>query len=131
MWREHPWLGIGPDNFRLLKWKYMEIPRGDETILANSLYLEFLAGSGVFGLAGFLWVLWEIWRSMIRRFRSASGAAEAAAAGFGLVFLVGFVIHGVVDYFLKFTPTYLLFWVLVGSLCARAARQGEADADRI
>ena len=53
--------------------------------------------------------------------------AVAAAAGVG-----AYLVHGFFDYFLEFTPTYALFWLLAGILAAlatddhpRGARVGE------
>ena len=126
MFAAHPLLGVGPDNFRLLKWKYMDVPKGDETILANSLYLEFLAGSGIAGLAAFGWLMVELARAVLRRSAAASGLEERQLAWFGVAFLTAVLAHGVLDYFLKFTPTFLLFWIVAGLVAA-----GGSDADRL
>jgi hypothetical protein len=122
---ERPLFGVGPDNFRLLKPRYMEIPKGDETILANSLYVEVLAGSGLAGLAALFWLFWELGRAL--RAGTAAGR-EPALARFGVAFVVAYLAHGLVDYFLKFTPTFLLFWLLAGTLAARPRPSGEVDA---
>ena len=121
MFHNRPWLGIGPDNFRLLKWKYMEIPGGDERILANSLYFETLSGSGLIGLASLLWLLIELGRGIAIRYRLSVTPEERAIAYFGIAFFTAFVTHGLVDYFLKFTPTFLLFWIVMGALAPARA----------
>ena len=36
------------------------------------------------------------------------------------VALAAFWLHGFVDYFLEFTPTYALFWLLAGLVVGRA-----------
>jgi hypothetical protein len=120
-----PLLGIGPDNFRLRKWEFMDAPGGDTTILANSLYLEILSGSGVLGFGTFLWLLWEFYRPIAFKAKTTSPSA-AIGAYFGVAYLAGFLSHGFVDYFLKFTPVFLLFWVLLGMLCTDAQRNEEA-----
>ena len=33
---------------------------------------------------------------------------------------VGYAVHGTLDYFLEFTPTYALLWLLAGMLAAAA-----------
>jgi hypothetical protein len=144
MFAAHPLLGVGPDNFRLLKWKYMDVPKGDETILANSLYLEFLAGGGIAGFAAFAWLMIELGRAVLRRTASASGLEERQLSWFGVAFLAAFLAHGAVDYFLKFTPTFLLFWIVAGLQAAGGhgianqplgskvrSASGGSDADRL
>jgi O-Antigen ligase len=128
MFRERPWFGLGPDSFRLLKWKYMDIPGGDDTILANSLYLEFLAGSGIIGLLSLLWLLFEMGRTLWVKVRHAISPADRVIAFFGVTYFLAFLLHGAVDYFLKFTPTFLLFWISLGVACASA---NDPDANRI
>jgi O-Antigen ligase len=118
MFRERPWFGLGPDSFRLLKWKYMDIPAGDETILANSLYLEFLAGSGAIGLLSLLWLLFEMGRALWAKLRQAMSPTDRVTVFYGVTYFLAFLLHGWVDYFLKFTPTFLLFWISFGVVCA-------------
>ena len=43
----HPWLGVGPDNFRHLYGALLGLETWDERIQANNLYLEILADVGV------------------------------------------------------------------------------------
>jgi O-antigen ligase len=128
MFHERPWFGSGPDSFRLLKWKYMDIPAGDDTILANSLYLEFLAGSGIIGLLSLLWLLFEMGRTLWTKVRQTISPADRVIAFYGVTYFLAFLLHGSVDYFLKFTPTFLLFWISLGVACASA---NDPDANRI
>jgi hypothetical protein len=118
MFRERPWFGLGPDSFRLLKWKYMDFPGGDDTILSNSLYLEFLAGSGLIGLLSLLWLLFEIGRILWNKLGHRLSPDDRAIAFYGVAYFLAFMLHGSVDYFLKFTPTFLLFWISLGVVCA-------------
>ncbi len=120
MFLSRPLLGLGPDNFRIRKWEFMDIPVGDETILANSLYLEMLAGSGLLGLVSFLWLLWECGRHLVVRNPVFGSDPSPMTAYFGTAYLLALITHGFLDYFLKFTPTFLLFWLLVGLLCSKA-----------
>jgi O-Antigen ligase len=128
MFRERPWSGLGPDGFRLLKWKYMDIPGGNDTILANSLYLEYLAGSGIIGLLSLLWLLFEMGQALWAKLRQAMSPADRVTVFYGITYFVAFLLHGTVDYFLKFTPTFLLFWISLGVACASA---NDPDANRI
>ncbi len=132
MFLSRPLLGIGPDNFRIRKGEYMEVRKGDQTILANNLYLETLSGSGILGLASLVWLVWEFGRRVAAGISDARCASALFESYFGVAFLAGFLSHGVVDYFLKFTPTFLLFWLVLGSLCARPREvQRSKDEDRL
>ena len=128
---QNPFLGKGPDSFRLLKSKYMDFPAWDETVLANNLYLEILSGNGILGLASFLWLLWEFGRVLAARVVLAGGPLKRSSAYFGAMYLSAFTLHGLVDYFLKFTPTFLLFWLLLGTLCAVGGDNRGTHANRI
>jgi hypothetical protein len=111
MFRQDPVFGAGADNFRLLKWRFMDTPEGDERILANSLYLEFLAGGGITGFTALLWFGAEIIRLLAAAVRRMK---DYQVTVFGVAYFTAFFVHGLVDYFLKFTPTFLLFWIAAG-----------------
>jgi hypothetical protein len=122
LWRAHPILGIGADNFRR---RYQAVltpgPGGeaytDTRIHANSLYFETLADEGLLGVAALV-TLAVAWLRVLRAHaasKHALGLAAALAAG-------AFFVHGTFDYFLEFTPTYGLFWLLLGLTAAAAAR---------
>ena len=116
--RDHPWLGIGPDNFRLTYGRYAGIERADPRVHANNMYLEVLAGSGAIGLAALVWLLWSALRPQIARIRTASGDRLMPATAFLAASLL-IVAHGLVDSFLSFTTTYLMFAVVGGMAFAR------------
>jgi len=124
---DRPLAGVGPDNFRLLKWRYMDVPAGDDTILANNLYLETAAGAGFPGLAALLLLLVETGRLLARLVAQASSPADRAFASFAVAFFAAVVLHGLVDYLLKFTPIFLLFWIFLGMLCAYRPPTAEAN----
>ncbi len=116
---DHPWLGVGPDNFRWRYGAYLGLSRPDTRVHSNNQYLEILAGGG---LAAGLCALWLLWRAgrlthAIRRAANRQTLAlytGAAAAG------AGWLVHGLVDSFLTFTPTYLAGAVVFGLIVAPA-----------
>lgn len=132
LWRQHPWLGVGPDNFRhlwgdalgLADWR----PEGQASVLhSNSLYIEILVTLGLAGGACLAWLLVALARRVLMQLRWLLSPAPIPAPTriAGVSWLLGlaaalavFLIHGFFDYFLEFTPTYLLWWILVGSLAA-------------
>ena len=99
--RRRPVVGSGPDNFRLLYGRVAGSIDSDTRIRANNLYLELLSGSGVAGLAGFLFMM-ASWR------RKATTVA-ALSIGF-------YLLHGIADDFLMTTPIYFGFWILLGQV---------------
>jgi O-antigen ligase len=114
-WRAHPLLGIGPDNFRHLSGQFLGRDRTDERMHANSLYFETLADLGMVGLLAFLAMV-AAWGGAARRAVAAPTSrilALGVAAG-----LATYLVHGLLDTFLEFTPTYALFWLLAGMLVA-------------
>ena len=111
LWRRHPVLGVGPDNFRHLYAAVIEPAPGvrlflDERLHANSLYLETLADLGLAGVAALALLGRELARALWRGRRDP--LARAAAVG-----AVTFFVHGLVDTFGTFTPTLVLGWLLL------------------
>lgn len=122
---EHPALGVGPDNFRLVYGRALGLASWDTRVHANNMYLETLAGSGALGLAAFLWLMAAVGRETGRRWSRLRPEdrpllAGAAAAG---VSMAG---HGLVDAFLVFTPTYVVFALALG-LALSPALSGRSD----
>ena len=75
---------------------------------------------------------------MVALARTARRVVESRhrTLGFGVAAgLAAYFIHGTLDYFLEFTPTYVLFWLLGGALVAlerlvaRAPAVGPAGGD--
>src|SRR4029079_12114425 len=130
-WREHPLLGLGPDNFRRAYNRYIGLPRPDERLHANNMYFETLASLGLAGIVALALVI-ATFVGAARRAVGLRGASSAAgllavgaAAGLG-----AYAVHGFFDYFLEFTPTYALLWLLGGMLMALAQEPGSAAARR-
>ena len=123
-WRDHPLLGLGPDNFRRAYNRYLGLDHPDERLHANNLYLEILACLGLAGIAALGWMIIGFARAARAALRLHGGAspggliAAGAAAGLG-----AYLVHGFFDYFLEFTPTYGLLWLLGGIVAALAARE--------
>jgi hypothetical protein len=80
------------------------------------MYLEVLAGSGLAGGALFAWLLWRAGR--VARLADIGVACAALAVA----------VHGLVDSFLSFAPTYVLFAMALGLACVQA-RSSEIGSD--
>jgi hypothetical protein len=121
-WREHPVLGLGPDNFRHAYNRYVGLDRPDERLHANNLYLEILSGLGLAGIAALVWMIIGFSRAARAALRAHGGASAGGVIAAGAAAaLAAYLVHGVFDYFLEFTPTYGLLWLLAGMLAALAA----------
>jgi hypothetical protein len=124
MWRDRPWTGVGPDNFRRLYGRYAGRTFWDERVSANNLVLETGATTGLLGVLALTGTLGAAAVSAFRQLRAADGGPPAAygargvpaAAALGL--LAALAAHGVVDYTLAVTGPYLLAAFAVGTASA-------------
>jgi hypothetical protein len=126
-WRAHPVLGLGPDNFRHVFGSYLNVTNSDDRLHANSLYLEVLATLGLLGFLAFGAVGVTLGRAARQALRGPTRSVALATC----VALGSYLVHGLLDYFLEFTPTYALLWLLAGMLVALARDAGavsRADA---
>ena len=119
MWREHPLLGVGPDNFRLLYGRYGSIVNADPRVHSNNTYIELLAGMGLAGAAVLAWLVLDV-SAAVRRCCAAGGAELGVAAA-----CVAIAVHGLTDSFLSFTGTYIVMAVALGlaSACPQGAER--------
>ena len=122
----HPLMGVGLDNFRLSYGPYAGVEHADPRVHTNNVYLEILSGGGL--LAGVVlgWLLWRVASTGPARWEQLrdtaidplySGVAAAACA---------ILLHGLVDAFLTFTPTYLAFAITLGLLMAPVREEQHA-----
>jgi O-antigen ligase len=109
-------LGVGPDNFRHLYGAELGLDSWDERVQANNLLIEVLVDTGILGLAAFAWVIVRPLRAARRAIAGADGNYLVLGITLGVL---AFLIHGLLDVFLTYTPTTLLFWLLLGLLSAQ------------
>jgi hypothetical protein len=118
MVRDHPLLGVGPDNFRWLFTAYSGVPANNLGIHAHNQYLEALADSGTLGLLSFLALLMMLMRVAAAgvRYPDVDWTWRAAL----LASLTAWLVHAMLDDFERFWPTSVAFWLVVGlTLCRR------------
>jgi hypothetical protein len=123
----HPWLGVGPDNYRLRYGSYLGLAESDTRIHSNNMYLEVLTGSGLLGAVAVSLLIWRICALAARIFRRISPSAvggdamssDASMLSAGVVAAVAAIgLHGLVDSFLSFTATYVLIAIALGLMVA-------------
>ena len=116
---DHPVVGIGPDNFRLTYGRYLNLAAWDSRVHANNTYLEVLVGMGAIGAVALLWLIVAAGRSALARLRAADVETMPLVAA-ATAACVAIAAHGVVDSFLTFTSTYVVF-ALAGGMLFRAS----------
>jgi hypothetical protein len=123
--REHPVIGIGPDNFRHTYGRRLGLAAWDERVHANNSYIEVLVGMGAAGVVAMAWLMVAALRSGTRALVDASDARlPIVAAAFAACAAIA--VHALVDSFLTFTPTYVVFAIAAGVLfSAHSSPEGE------
>jgi hypothetical protein len=117
--RDHPLLGIGPDNFRHTYGRRLGMAAWDPRVHANNSYIEVLVGMGAVGVIALAWLLFAAVRAATRVLTSVAAARlPVAAASFAACSAIA--LHALVDSFLTFTPTYTVFAIAAGLLFAKA-----------
>lgn len=119
MWRSHPLLGVGSDNFRWLHGAFAGRSDNDSRTFSNNTFLEAASTTGSVGLLAFLATVVSALSSALRAAggRGARSAASPFAVGV-LGLLVAVTVHGLMDYVLAFTGHYVVFAFLIGSSAA-------------
>jgi O-antigen ligase len=118
MTRDHPLLGVGPDNFRWLFANYSGTSEDNLGIHAHDQYLEALADTGIVGLIGLVWLLAALMQNALQRARAVGSDWPWRAAL--LASLSEWLVHALLDDFERFWPTSVVFWLLVGLSLSRA-----------
>jgi O-antigen ligase len=125
MFMERPLFGVGPDGFRWQHGPHAGLADADERVHANNLYVEWLVDTGLVGFAAFLWMTWRLARAAWPSFDGDRGESEKrvwqAAVGASLT---AWFVHGGVDFFYAFTPTYVAFALLCGLALAGSPGSG-------
>jgi O-antigen ligase len=116
--RQHPALGVGPDNFRHIYGNYLGLPTWDDRVHANNLYLELMADFGVLGAGAFAVLVAIPVLGLVRGLRSELSPANALLIAGLAASVLAYFLHGGLDSFLEFTPVYLLFWIILGMSAA-------------
>ncbi len=123
-----PVVGVGFDNFRLLYGRYGHLPQADDRVHSNNMYIEHTVGAGLAGGAVFFWLLWRLVASLWRIRPRLDDRIEPLYVGIAAA-VAAILVHGLLDSFWTFTPTYLAIWITFGlatAVAALAAEEGHA-----
>ena len=99
MFRDHPWLGVGPDNFLYLyRSRYIRPAAWQEPDLSHphDILLDFGCRLGIAGLVAGAWMEAAFWRLALPLRRLPEPNRRALALGL-MSSMAGFLAHGLVD----------------------------------
>lgn len=103
LWKLSPITGVGAGNFEL---DLGIVGHPDVRTHANSLYLQFLAETGIIGFAAILWLVRASIVPFVRRYSRRALVIGVAAAN------IAIALHQIFDY-LWFYPKVGAFWALL------------------
>lgn len=112
MWFDHPFFGVGLDNYRITIREYWPISR---KLYAHNNYVELASTVGTFGLAAFYLIYWSIFRKLmhIRQYikdneQQLKNLNILIVTFFGLLFIEIFT----VTYYVKFV--WIFLFIMIG-----------------
>lgn len=121
LWQRSPILGIGAGNFQL---DLGLVGHPDVRTHANSVYLQFLAETGVVGFAALLWLIYATIAPFVRRYSRRALVIGFAAAN------IAIVLHQIFDY-LWFFPKVGGVWALLLGVAVAELLASREDAGAI
>jgi Flp pilus assembly protein TadD len=128
VWRDHPLLGIGQDNYAdaysRRRHNAFEEPRW-----AHSLPLRLLAHTGAVGAALFLLFLGAVAAAAAAAWRRAGGPGTRAAVGAALLPGVVWIVHGSVDWLWEFPALSGAALAFAGAAVALGRRRADEPAE--
>jgi O-antigen ligase len=141
MVRDHPVVGIGPDNFQhyyapgpqlYLPCKpglgYMDVRAHDEPCLSHphNEVLDFWLSTGILGLGSMSWLLLTFWRTAFQLYQRTQGADRILLGGV-MASVLASLLHGLVDNSYFLVDLALIFWLFC-AFVSHLATAGVPDA---
>ena len=114
---DHPWLGVGLDNFLYAyRGRYILDAAWQEPNLnhPHNIILDFATRLGVLGLVAGAWLIGETARVLGQAIKHADGQWLPVAAGFGGS-LAAMLAHGLVDHSLFLIDLSFVFFLMLGT----------------
>lgn len=127
MLRAHPLVGVGINTASEIVGRYDFTGLSSVwTFAIHNIYALTAAETGILGFAAFLAVLGIV----VRRAWRLATAEDIAITRLGIGLFAGLsahLLHGLVDWTLRWSPILVLFWILTGVVFSRAF-EGAGDA---
>jgi len=116
MWREHPWLGLGPGGVTREYHRFAHPEaRKQRTSHVHSTPLQILVERGVIGLAAWLWIWAAFYAAVLgalRRLPGDSGRERALLAGSAAA-IAGFLVAGLTEYNFGDSEVVMVAWTIM------------------
>jgi len=133
MFADHPWLGVGPDNFLYLyRGRYILPAAWQEPGIAqaHNIVLDYATRMGIPGLIAGVWLQVAFWRTALPLLRVKNEIADRdiAALSLGLMgLMVDFLAHGLVDASYFLIDLAFVFFLTLGVVQWVARRQFDGN----
>ncbi|CUS02475.1 membrane protein of unknown function [Candidatus Promineifilum breve] len=117
MIRDHPWFGVGLDNFLYAyRGRYILDAAWQEPNLSHphNVILDFATRLGLLGLVAGGWLIWEAGRATLGAIRRADATWLPVAAGIGGL-LAAMLAHGLVDHSFFLVDLAFVFFLALGA----------------
>jgi hypothetical protein len=124
MLREHPWLGVGPDNFLYqYRTRYILPDAWQEPNLSHphNILLDFGTRLGIGGIAVLLWLQLAFWRLAWRLYRHAPDASARVLILGLMASMIAILAHGLVDNSFFLVDLAFIFFLITGITSKLAA----------
>ncbi len=116
MWREYPWLGVGPGGVKR-EYRNYALPEAlmKRTGHLHNSALQILVELGVAGLLAWLWIWAAFFTEAVRLLRRLPAAAvgERALVAGSIAAITGFLLAGTAEYNFGDSEVVMLAWVIV------------------
>lgn len=122
MIRDHPLLGVGIGNYRMVLDQYRERHGSGSHSHAHNTILQVTAENGMIGLAAYLSIWYFFFREMIRKARATSDPFIRGLTVGAVGAIAGFHVAGLFEYNYGDSEVAVLMWLIVG--LAVAAQSG-------
>lgn len=114
MIRDHPWLGVGLDNFLYqyrARYRLPEAWAEPDISHPHNMVLDFWTRLGLPGVAALAWLQLRFWRSALASLRMAADRRQRALALAVMAAMLETLVHGLVDSSFFLIDLAILFWL--------------------
>ena len=127
MFIDHPWLGVGLDNFLYLyRGRYILDAAWQEPNLnhPHNIFLDFATRLGILGLLAGGWLIWEAFRAVRHSVARSDAQWLPVAAGLAGA-LAAMLAHGLVDHSFFLIDLSFVFFLILGVAVWISDRSGD------
>jgi O-antigen ligase len=131
MWLDHPWLGVGPDNFLYAYRSHYVLPAAWEELNLShphNFFFDLLTRVGILGFVAGLWLVGQTLWSGFRQLRKMTSAHPLQPWLLGLwAGLVAGLAHGMIDNSIFLPDLMILTLLVAGVVAVDISQRSNAD----